>query len=59
MYNRYRYMHCKHLHVSCTASKVGALYTENSVKDTNKRDDVGVGTGSFVIHFQSTVRLKM
>lgn len=58
MYNRYRYIHGKHLHVSCTASKVRVLYTENSVKDANKRDDVGVSTGSFVIHLQSTVRLK-
>lgn len=58
MYNRYRYMHCKHLHISCAASKVGVPYTENNTEDV-KRDDLGVSTESFVIHLKSAARVHM
>lgn len=29
-------------------TEVGILYTENSVKDLNRKDDVGIGAVSFV-----------
>lgn len=29
-------------------TEVGILYAENSVKDFNRKDDVGIGTANFV-----------